>query len=334
MEKTISAPTAAVLYKLMEFYGLDSDAIYQAEGISKDDFNNSEKRISHKTVNALWKKAEELISDPCYGLSAAKIWRPSDLGVLGYAWLASSSLRTALNRLSRYLRIATDLLALSLSEQDDSLVLEFDFKDNKTPFIPQIDGPMAIVLEMCRINYIDPLNPLSVSLTHSANTCQSEYYAYYRCPINFDQSVNTIVLPLDAIDKTLPSSNPYLAQLHDQIMIKYLSILDKESIIDQTKKIIAEILPSGELSDQKVADELHLSSRSLQRRLNDNDTTFKQLLRSVREELAYEFLLNKDYSLSEIAFQLGFSEQSSFTRAFKHWTGQTPGKFHPSETLE
>lgn len=329
MEKTISAPTAAVLYKLMEFYGLDSDAIYQAEGLSKDDFNNPDKRISHTTVEALWTKAEELITDPCYGLSAAKIWRPSDLGALGYAWLASSSLRTALNRLSRYLRIATDLLVLNLSEQDDSLVLTLDFKDNTTPLIPQIDGPMAIVLEMCRINYISPLDPLCVSLTHSANTCQSEYYRYYRCPIHFGQEANTIALPLDVIDKTLPSSNPYLAQIHDQIMIKYLSMLDKEDIIDQIKKIITEILPSGELSDQKVAAQLNLSSRSLQRRLNHSGTTFKQLLREVRKELAYEYLLKNNYSLSEIAFQLGFSEQSSFTRAFKHWTGQTPGKFHP-----
>jgi AraC-like DNA-binding protein len=334
MAKTISASTTAILFKLMGSYGLDNEAIYYAAGICKDDFNNPDKRITYKTMHELWKKADELINEPCFGLSTVKIWRPSDLSALGYAWLASSSLRTALNRLSRYLRIATDFYSLNLSEQGDNFVLDFDFKDKTTLLTPQLDASMAIVLEMCRINYITSLDPISVSLTHSVNSCQSEYYAYYCCPINFDQAVNTIVLPLDAIDKTLPSSNPYLAQLHDQIMIKYLSILDKKNIIDRIKKIIAEILPSGELSDQKVADELHLSSRSLQRRINDNGTTFKQLLRSVREELACEYLLKKDYSLSEIAFQLGFSEQSSFTRAFKHWTGQTPGKFHPSVLLE
>ena len=320
MAKTISASTAAILYKLMESYGLDSEAIYNAEGISKEDFKNPDKRINYSTMHGLWEKAETLIAQPCFGLRAVKIWRPSDLSALGYAWLASSSLRTALNRLNRYSRIATDFYTLELSEQGDRFILEFDFKDKTTLLTPQVDASMAIVLEMCRINYIDPLNPLAVSLNHSTNTCQSEYYAYYRCPIDFAQTANKIALPLDVIDKVLPSSNPYLAQLHDQIMVKYLSVLDKESIIDQTKKIIADLLPSGELSDHKVSDTLHLSSRSLQRRLNDNGTTFKQLLREVREELAYEYLLRKDYSLSEIAFQLGFSEQSSFTRAFKHWT--------------
>ncbi len=333
MEKTISAPTAAMLYKLMGSYGLDSDVIYQAVGLSKDDFKNPEKRIGHATVAALWNKAEELIADPCYGLSAAKIWRPSDLGALGYAWLASSSLRTSLNRLSRYARIATDLLELNLSEQDERFILEFNFIDNKTPLIAQIDGSMAIVMEMCRINYVAPLDPISISVTHAEANCQSQYYAYYRCPIQFNQAVNSISLALDAIDITLPSSNPYLAQLHDQIMLKYISLLDKEDIIDRIKKIIARLLPSGEISDQKVAAVLHLSSRSLQRRLNKNGTTFKQLLREVRQDLAGEYLLKKDFSLAEIAFQLGFSEQSSFTRAFKQWTGQTPGKFHTTNSV-
>ncbi len=334
MTKTISASTTAILYKLMESYGLNSEDIYRQQGIKREDFNDPEKRISYSVMHNLWQQAEHLIADPCFGLKAVKIWRPSDLNALGYAWLASSSLRTALKRLSRYLRIATDFYTLDLTLEDDSVVLNFDFKDKTSLLTPQVDASMAIVLEMCRINYITPIDPVAVSLVHSASPCQSEYYAYYRCPIQFDQAVNTITLPIDSIDKTLPSNNPHLAQLHEQIIVKYLSILDKADIIDQIKKIIAELLPSGELSDQKVAQMLNTSSRSLQRRLQDNGTTFKLILREVRKELACEYLQNKEYSLAEIAFQLGFSEQSSFTRAFKLWTGQTPGKFEASELAD
>ena len=98
MQATISAPTTKILYKLMQRYHLDSEKIYDAAGIKTTDLTDPQKRIPYHTLHSLWNQASEIIDDPCFGLKSIKIWHPSDLNALGYAWLTSSTLRSALDR--------------------------------------------------------------------------------------------------------------------------------------------------------------------------------------------------------------------------------------------
>ena len=94
----------------------------------------------------------------------------------------------------------------------------------------------------------------------------------------------------------------------------------------KVERAIAELLPSGDISDDKVADALFMSTRTLQRRLSEEGLTYKQLLESVRHTLAGQYIRDEKLSLNEISYLLGFSEQSSFSRAFKRWTGTSPSE--------
>jgi AraC-like DNA-binding protein len=129
------------------------------------------------------------------------------------------------------------------------------------------------------------------------------------------------------VDKNLPGSHPQLAELNDQVMIEYLAKLDQDNIAHKLKAVIIDQLPCGNVTDENVARELYMSSRTLQRHLQREDTTYTTLLNEIRQDLAEQYLTEQDISLTEIAFLLGFSESSAFSRAFKRWIGVSPSEY-------
>ena len=136
-----------------------------------------------------------------------------------------------------------------------------------------------------------------------------------------------MIFPLHVVNKQLTSSNPQLAQINDQVMLNYLADLDKEDIVQQVKVAIIDQLPSGNVTDETISKAVFTSQRSLQRRLSEKGTTFKTILTEVRKDLALKYIHDRKLTLTEISFMLGFSEMSSFSRAFKRWTGESPKEF-------
>jgi AraC-like DNA-binding protein len=169
-----------------------------------------------------------------------------------------------------------------------------------------------------------------VTFKHSEPASTGAHYAYFRCPIDFGAADNRIVLSNKVVDKRLPGSNPMMAQLNDQVMIKYMARLDENDIVSRVKATIIDLLADGRLSDAKVAESLYMSNRTLQRKLQEQGTSFKKILTEVRHELALKYIQDHQMTLTELSFQLGFSEVSSFSRAFKNWTGQAPRDYRNS----
>ena len=183
---------------------------------------------------------------------------------------------------------------------------------------------MSIFLSACRLNYGTDLYPVEVNFIHSKPACAEDFYSYFNAPVYFNSEVDSITLPTDAVDKRLPIGNPEIAKVCDQYIISYLAELDKNNIVQRVKGAIIEMLPSGGVSDEKVAQRLNMSTRSLQRKLQGARTTFRAQLTQVRQELAEHYIHDSSVSLTEIAFVLGYSEYSSFWRAYKRWTKCCP----------
>lgn len=330
MTTTIFAPAMDLTWKVIESYGHDPAPLFKAHNIDLGKISDPSARASKSALNAVWIDAAELIDDAGLGLRSAEFLHPSHLGALGYAWLASTSLRTALKRLSRYVHFIADNVEVDLEEGGDLFKVTVSESDIVNRMIWASDSSLAIVTTLCRMNYGAVLNPVSVDFKHLEPRDPGNYYALFKCPVNFDQNRDCITLHTMMVDKKLPSANPQLAQLSDQVMIQTLGRLSKERIIPRVKSIIIENLPSGKINDEMVAAELNMSTRALQRKLQKKETTFKQLLTETRQELADKYIRNNQLSLTEISFMLGFSEVSSFSRAFKRWTGESPSDYRCS----
>ena len=332
MQITHFAPATNMLWRHIESCGHDPAPVFRKAGINPGLLKKSDARINISHIDELWKLAVELLDDPCFGIKMTANWHPSYVGALGYAWCASSTLRTALNRVVRYIHVVTEDLNIKLAETPRGLKVTADLGKSAFTLPQHHDVVISALMHMCRFNYGDELLAAEVCLAHEKPPCAKVIEDYFRTPITYDVDESSLMLAKKDVDLELSSSNKELALLHDEFLMKYLIEIKKGDIVQQIQSVIIDNLPSGKVSDNLIAKELNMSERSLQRKLKDRGTTFRTVLDNVREMAAIQYIKNPVNTMSDIAFLLGFSEQSAFSRAFKKWTGISPIKYRNSLT--
>ena len=329
MSETVFAPVLNLVWRVITEQKLDAAAFIReavGDNVDLEIRHNPNARVALRDVEKIWTRLEEVTGDECLGLKYAGKWHPSHLGGLGYAWLASSSLRTAFDRLSRYIRMVNEGVSISVEETAGEYAVVVQHLRDDTATMSRHEATTAIVIDMCRVNAGNDFSPLRVEFSYRQPACVSEYYAFFRCPLSFNSERTCLIFTQSQIGRHLPGSNPKIAEISDRTIIEYLARMDKTDIISRAKAEIIKQLPSGGVTDEMVSGALHMSERSLQRALQNKNISFKKLLTDTRQELARKYLNDSSLSLTEISFMLGFSEMSAFSRAYKHWTGKTPSQ--------
>jgi AraC-like DNA-binding protein len=325
MSATFLASATNTLWYVLHVHGIDPEPFFLAEGLDPALRNAPRARYPRKRFWSAWARAERVIDDPCFGLRAAESWQPANLHALGFAWIASRSLRAALERLVHYLAIVMDERRLRLTTEGQALTLWVEPTEVDHQIPPSaFDAFWALLMAMCRYIAGDELYPLRAAFRRPEPACAARFYGYFRCPIEFGAAADLLAFSQAAVDAELPAANPELARFNDQILTDYLAQLDQERTIPRVKATLMTRLQAGDLSTERIAEVLQFSRRTLQRKLAAEGTTLKALLEEVRQELALRYLEDGTLSLSEIGFLLGFADQSAFSRAFKRWTGCSP----------
>jgi len=329
MSGTAIATAARVLWRMLERRGIDPEPLFREAGLDPDKLNNPLSRYPAEPARHVWALVSKRLDDPGFGLTIAQAWQPSDFHALGCAFMASATLREALNRVLRYNAVVYGLVSYSFCERDDRAILSYSAEQgavDETPILE--DTRWAVILDACRRIYGEDLHPLEVTFMHPApDAAMDQFSRYFRCPVRFGQSVAQMIFPAEVLDRPLPAANRELALALDRTLSEYLAKLQRNDIVSRTKSAISDYLLSGSLTDKMVADALQMSPRTLQRKLTAEKTSFRTLVQAVRHELAESYLADDSFTLKEIGYLLGFSEQSSFSRAFKRWTGLTPQEF-------
>jgi len=330
MSLTHFAPATNLLWKYLESEGIDPEPLYKKAGIDPKLMYNPNARISVHNVDKLWEQAASVIEDPCFAVKMADFWHPSQIGALGYAWLASSTLRRAFNRAVRYIHVVTEDLNLQVTDTPAGLKVSVDLEDSIFTLPQHHDLVLTILMHMCRFNYGEELLATEIKLARPEPECSSKITDYFRSDVQFDAEQSSLTITRADADLVLASANKQIALVHDEMLMKYLIEIKQGDIVQQVKSIILDNLPDGQVTDKLVASELNLSERSMQRRLKEHQTTFRYLLDSVREMVAKQYIENPMNRMGDIAFLIGFSEQSAFSRAFKKWTGKSPIEYRNS----
>ena len=330
MSLTHFAPATNLLWKYLESVDINPEPLYNKAGIKPELLLNPNARISINRVDALWEQAAGVIEDPCFAIDMAEFWHPSMMGALGYAWLASSTLRRAFKRSVRYIHVVTEDLHLAVADTPAGLKISVDLEDSIFTLPQHHDLVLTILMHMCRFNYGEELIANRVCLAHPEPECSKKITDYFRTEVQFDAEQTCLIIARADADLVLSSGNKQIALMHDEMLMKYLFEIKKGDIVQQVQSIILDNLPDGQVTDRLVASELNLSERSMQRRLKEHKTTFRFLLDGVREMVAKQYIENPVNRMSDIAFLLGFSEQSAFSRAFKKWTGKSPVEYRNS----
>ena len=318
------APVTSTLWKQIEAHGMDPSALFAGVGINPEAMFDSGARIPFEAVDRLLLRLVELTGDPQLGLKVTAYFRPAHLGALGFAWLASSSLQTAFERFSRYAAMINDQLSVKLDEESGCRVITFDTSEPSCIASVREDAQLAIVIKSCRAIAGDRFAPQKLQLKQTEPVDTQLHYEWFRCPLEFQSPRTAMHIPLDVARARLAGSNDELAKLNEHIVVKYLAHSAKNDIVNRVKASIIDGLASGGVTESVVAEKLHMTARNLHRKLGRENTSFKVLLNEVRQELAQQYIKDRSITLTEISFMLGFSEVSSFSRAFKNWTGRPP----------
>jgi len=279
-------------------------------------------------MQRLWQRACEATGDPDFGLEVADQFQPTSLHALSYAWLASSSLREAWDRMARYARLLSDELRIEVQPSDAGAWLLVSRHERRpTPHRASQDASIATLTRMCRQLRGEAFRPLRVRLAYERPESIAALSRVLMAPLEFGFEDLGMEVAAADLAAPLPTGNVELAQVSEQVIAEYLSHHDARSLGHSVKKKLLEHLPSGRVGAARVARELHMTGRTLQRQLKAEGTSYKQLLDEVRRDLASRYVGEPHVPLYEVTYLLGFSEPSNFSRAFKRWTGMTPHEY-------
>lgn len=323
---SVFAPTLINLWMTIESYGIDPGPLFAAEDIDVTLPIDPALRIPFAKVDRIRARAVKLCGDEALGIRAATLYASAQMGALGYAWQASLTLRKACERLQRFARLVNNKAVVKVEDRDGCMVVTLKLDVPSESASVRDDGALATVTRMCRLVSGDDFRLQEVNFTHPEPKDIKPYFEFFACQLNFNQAENQLLIPLALVDEVLPGANCELAAMNDRVVMRRLALLDRNDIVSRVQSQILDQLPSGNISDDSVAEALHMSVRTMHRKLAEVNSNFRSLLVETRRNLAEAYIHDSSLTLTEISLLLGFSEPSSFSRAFKNWTGLAPSE--------
>ncbi len=320
---------AGTIIRALDARGLHGDELARAAGIKPESLQDVDARVPRDALTRFWHLAVQTTGEPCFGLTVIRYAAPTSFHALGYAVLASETLKEALERIVRYRRLIGDIVTLSLEERDDRYRFTIDVSSSPgaVPF-EAVDAFAATIVRQARLLRGDrALAPLAVSLQRPEPAISAPFQRAFRAPVSFSQPLNFLEFRRADLELRLPAANAELARRNDEVVVRYLARLEEAGLSTRVQQAVLDTLPNGAPTKQMVARRLGMSPRNLQRHLATEGTSFKELLNDARMSLARTYIEAGRMPMTEIAFVLGFADISAFSRAFKRWTGRSPREY-------
>lgn len=282
---------------------------------------------SHKILN-LWDEMANIIPDPQFGLKAGDCWHPAFYGNLGYATIMCPCIRSALETVAKYNTTIANESRMTLTEDFNiqTVKLSLPLEEDRPGTAGREDSFLSIIKTWLKFISVKKIHFVEININHKPPNNPSKYYELFKAPINFDASETSLVINSEVADFVLPAGSQALTDFNEKEMRNYALQKKNATVAYRTTLYIEKNLENGAITIEEIAKNFSLSTKSLQRSLKREGTGYKELVELTRNKLAEKYL-KQDKDLSEIAYLLGFSEQSAFSRAFKKYTGSSPSEY-------
>ncbi|AFH61295.1 helix-turn-helix domain-containing protein [Paenibacillus caseinilyticus] len=275
---------------------------------------------------AIWQAYSDLIGDTAQGIiKLATVFETAKYPPTVLATYHARDYRDALNRMARYKQLCPPE-HLRITEQGEFAAIELGWLQEQ-PGPPLLAGiTLAFLLELGRRGTGQPLTARLVEFSHAMGDMQA-LEAYFGCSVRMGAECSRLILHRSDLDRPFVSFNEELLDILTPVLDRSLDDLQGgRSLSENVKRLIQRSLPEGP-DIQVVAKKLGMSDRTLQRRLHDENTSFKHLLTQAKREQARAYLADPSLDIKEVAFLLGYEDQNSFYRAFRLWEGDTPSNW-------
>jgi AraC-like DNA-binding protein len=331
LENTNLVTGAQLVAETLELdYGIDPQEVFAVADLDMSRLDVPGARYPWDNLRVLWEESTRRTGDPCFGLTVGARVRVSVYHAIGCSWISSASLLEALQRLIRYREILSTVdlhVALDL-EAEEYWCLSVSFPDpSLASGRANVDGFARGLIGLMKAATRPEFFPASIDLPHD-DAGQAERYREALGPnVSFSQPHVKVCVHRSDAEAPLPGDNPELANANDQVAERYLASLDPARVATEVRELLVDMMPSGTVRQEDIAERMNRSLSTLQRQLTNEGINFQQLRDETRRRLAEDYIRSNELSLSQIAYLLGFSDQSNFSRAFKRWTGMSPREF-------
>ncbi len=321
--RSILASWTGSIARALEARGINSAETFAKAGLDIAETQDPNARYPHSKMKKLWETCVEVSGDPGFALSTAEYRSPIALHGTGLAIDASSTVRESLERLVKLSSLVSNHGKVDLAQRDDGHWALGWTADPEVMFSSakeEMDAyASAVMLKL------DPEDIVEMHFIRKQPDDPSPWQkTFLNIPLHFKTNRNEIIISRDAIDRPFQEGNPTLAMMGESVALDQMQKNSRKDILLNVSDAIRNSLLNGEPKQQDIAATLNISPRQLQRKLTDKETSFSQILKEVRHQLARDYLQDLTLSVMEISLNLGFSDASNFSSAFKRWEGQSP----------
>ncbi len=315
-------------------YGIDSSNALKACGIDQSILDNSLPRITGTEFQSLIHWLVNKVDDDCFGLKTANYVEAGSYSLLGYMAMSCRTLEEVLIKIPDYEAIVGDMGTTFFEQRGDLHHMSWHCLYSDPVVRPHmISNVLGSWLKFSR--RLADLRDERIEQVFLEFECPNQhtrdyYEQSFDAPVVFNAGQNSLVFSSSFLSKPLHQPDPQLAAAFEQQARALLKQVQDNPIISQVRKLLTDMIEDSLPRRERVAEQLGITERTLQRRLHDAGSGYQQLLDELRLETAKRWLTNSSLSINDIANQLGFSEAASFHRRFKGWTGMTPGEYRSS----
>jgi AraC-like DNA-binding protein len=326
-EPQVFAAAATGVVNFIERQKGDIDRIFGHAGISPEMAGSPTLRLNLSSYCQLFEECARLTHNGNFGLWFGNSFDPRDLGLIGYAALSAPTLGAALETLADLFPLHQQSSSLNLVKLPDGLA-RLEYRINAPQIIDRRqDAELSLGMRLNLIRKaIGPgWAPEEVHFEHPKPECWKEHQQAFTAPVYFSQPANAIVFRQEILKRQMPAADPRLMSAM-RLCLEGLSEKKgaRATVTDRVRTTVRARLPEGIPQIEDVATELRLSVGTIQRELNYDGLNYSTLVEHTRRDLSISYLAQRQLTFSEIAFIVGYSELSAFSRAVRRWTGQSP----------
>lgn len=332
-ELTDAVIVLRMIYQAMQQAGVDAEAVLTRLGMAASQLDDAGLRTPHTGHQLFWQAVQDVTGDPDCGLHLAAHVPVFRGQVLEYLFLSSPTFGDGLKRAQKYQRLLSDAVDSRLELTPAACYLAFGTSGGHGgghgAGVPRhtVDCvAMGMIRFFAHITE-GAFRATRVDFVHKGGASADEYARVFGCPVHFGQAENRVYFDRLVLARPSPHAEPELLRLHEQVASERVAELERRDLVAEVRRIIGESLEDGEVSLEQVAARLGIKPRALRTRLAEAGTSFNQVLADYRSRLARRLLARTDETIDQIVYLTGFSEPSTFYRAFKRWVGETPVEY-------
>ncbi|MDI3337712.1 AraC family transcriptional regulator [Defluviimonas aestuarii] len=320
--------TSLFAHKMIAAAGsaVDQRSLLASVGLDPEAQIDPKKMLVDTVYYDLLERMARMIDVTDLGIRTGESMQLDEYGALGLAWKAAPTLLGSYSRVERYARLWTSVVEYELRPANGgTLFILHRTGERRLGLRLSNEATLASAVSLSRQVSPMPFAPLEVHIKHRPPRTREFHERYFGCPVLFGSDLDALLLSPESLAQPNKLGDKGITEFLDSHLEGELrQVVDDATIEKLAKDVIARSLSEGIPKMGDVARSLGLSVRSLHRRLADDGLSFRTLTETTRKELAEGLLRDERYSLSEVAFLTGFSEQSAFNRAFKRWIGRSP----------